>query len=680
VALIGGRIMAISATYGQGLGFDGDLYLVNPRHEAIDGFPCHASLDDLPVTPDAAVVSVRRELAIDVVADLNRRGVAGAVCFTAGFAEVGGEGAALQQKLAEAAGDMALIGPNCVGAINYFDRVPVVVGGYGDRSPQRGVAIVSQSGVTAQTLVLNDRDLPVGYMLSLGNQAGIDVCDGADVALDDPRVSAVGLYIEGLDDVPAFEAVARRAIEQGVPLVVYKPGVSEKGAAAVRSHTASLAGEDRFFDALFARHGVIRTPSLPALIETLKLLTVSGPPPGPDLGVLTVSGADCSIVNDVAERHDVSLPSPAEDRSELLDTFLGGLGRAANPYDFSVGAWRNPDAQLRCFSEFAKAGFDSVMLMSSYPLHSPWSSPENWDHGVDALIAARRETGTHATYAVALAETIPDYARARLIEAGICPLQGLEEAMTAYALTNRYRVQRLERLAQPAEATRHAARAGQPLSFLTESCSKSWLRERGLPVAQGEVVPVEHAAAAARRLGHPVVVKAVADDLLHKTEAGAVAVGLADNDAVVAAAEDMGVRLAIGEVFVEQMIDDAVAELIVGIRCDPQVGYGLLLGSGGVLAELLDDAATLLLPASRDEILASLASLKAGALLAGHRGRPAGDIEAVADLVEALSSAVLETGGHVLEVDLNPVLVRPRGQGAVIVDASIGFAAEGVTP
>ncbi|MDG2479627.1 MAG: hypothetical protein P8Q36_02005, partial [Alphaproteobacteria bacterium] len=323
VALIGGRIMAISLAYGKGLGYDGDLYLINPRHEEINGFRCHASLDDLPVTPDAAVV-----------------------------------------------------------------------------------------GVTAQTLVLNDRDLPVGYMLSLGNQAGVDICDGIDVALDDPRVSAVGLYIEGLDDVSAFEVVARRAIEKGVPLVVYKAGVSEKGAAAIRSHTASLAGEDRFFDALFARHGVIRTPSLPALIETLKLLTVSGPPPGPGLGVLTVSGADCSIVNDVAERHGVTLPPPDPERSVALDGYLGGLGKAVNPYDFSVGTWRDPEAQMRCFSDFAKAGFDSVMLMSSYPLHSPWSSPQNWDHGVDALIAAKRETCIHASYAVSLVETIPDYARA----------------------------------------------------------------------------------------------------------------------------------------------------------------------------------------------------------------------------------------------------------------------------
>ena len=438
VVLIGGGVMAGSAQYCRDFGFEGVVDIINPHRTEIEGFACRTSLDDLDHVPDAAVIGVPRQQTVALVADLARRGVPGTVCFTAGFAEVGDDGAELQRDLTAAAGNMALIGPNCVGAINYFDRVPIVIGGYGDRQSERGVAVISQSGVVAQTIVLNDRDLPVGYMISLGNQAVIDLCDCIDVVLDDTRVNAIGLYLEGLGDIQAFASVAMRAAAQNVPIVVLKSGTSPKGAQAIRSHTASLAGSDTAYDAFFERFGVVRAPSLPCLIETLKLFAVSGAPPGETLGVLTVSGADCSIVSDLAERRSVDLPTPSRQASVALNKYLGDLGRAANPLDFSVGTWRDRHAQQRCFETFMTAGHDTTMLVSSFPLHSPWTHPEHWDDGVAALIGAKETTGRYCLYAAALAETVPAHAREALIRAGIAPLQGLEEALDAFALATRY--------------------------------------------------------------------------------------------------------------------------------------------------------------------------------------------------------------------------------------------------
>ncbi|MBT6202624.1 MAG: hypothetical protein HOI34_02870 [Rhodospirillaceae bacterium] len=262
-----------------------------------------------------------------------------------------------------------------------------------------------------------------------------------------------------------------------------------------------------------------------------------------------------------------------------------------------------------------------------------------------------------------------------MIEAGVTPLQGLEEAMVSYALANHYRERRAELLSHPAATTRFSKGAGECLTFWTEARSKTWLREQGLSIPRGEVVPADEAVGAAGAIGYPVVLKAVGDEFLHKTEARAVAVSLAGAVAVATAASDMQSRLGVGELLIEEMVDGAVAELIVGIRCDPQVGYGLLLGSGGILAELVDDSTTLLLPVTHQEVLQVLSSLKVGALLQGYRGRSAADVEAVADLVCGLCSAVLGSDGRILEVDLNPVLALPAGRGAVIVDASLGVTA-----
>jgi acyl-CoA synthetase (NDP forming) len=670
VAFVGGRSVAEAIRQCLDDGFAGAIWPVNPSLPEIAGLPCLPDIESLPEAPDATFIAVRREATIDVVRALARRGAGGCVCYAAGYAEVGAEGAELQRRLVAEAGTLALVGPNCYGLLNYVDGVVLWPSAHGGRRVERGVALVAQSGNIALTLTLNHRSVPFSHVVSVGNQAVLGIPDYVLALAEDPRVAAIALYIEGLTDIAGFAAAAARATALGKPIVVLKGGRSPLGARLAMSHTSSLAGDDALYDALFQRLGVIRAESLSGLLETAKLLAVLGRPTGGRLAVFTCSGGECLLTADRAAALGLALPGFTPDQEAALRAQLPAFATVANPLDYNTSLWGDRALLTQCFGTVLSGPFDAGMLMLDYP-HEDAAGIDEYEAAVDALIAAAAVTGKPCMVASTLPELLPERTRQKLLVAGLAPLQGLDEALDAFALA-----------ARPLAADAGlppplpGRPAGQQRHLLDEWGSKHVLAEHGLGLPEGRLVTPDEAGAAAAALGFPVVAKVARPAIAHKTEASAVALGLGDAAAVEAAVARMAAALAAGgrpleAVLVERQVAGAVAELIVGVKRDPPFGPALVIGAGGVLVEMVKDSTALLLPTSLAAIEAALGRLRVARLLRGYRGRPAGDVAAAVRAIAAVAETAIALGDRLVELDVNPLLVLPDGQGAVAVDALI---------
>jgi len=679
VAFVGGQRLAPTIGYCVDAGFSGAIWPVNPTYSEIAGHRCYKSIADLPEAPDATFIAVPRELTVEVVRDLAARKAGGAVCYATGFAEVGGEGVALQQALVDASGELALVGPNCYGILNYVDGVAMFASGFGGGRIKRGVAIIAQSGNLALNLTQNDRSVPIAYVITAGNQAVLKLADYIDVLADDDHVSAMALYIEGLDDVPAFSRAVLKARRAGKQVIAFKAGNSDLGARLAMSHTSSLAGNDKLYDALFQRLGVIRVDAIDALLETAKLASVAGVPKGDRLAVFTCSGADNLMTADLAARRGLKLPELSDDQTASLRAQLPSFASVSNPLDYNTSLWGDGAGLTKAFSTVMQGGFDAGMLIIDYPPNDA-AGRRDCNVSVDALIEACRAAGGKTPIVASdLSELIPADARRRMMEKGCTPLQGLEAAVTAFAALARLGA----RPTNPELALPDFSPAPPGASLREEWDCKQRLAKYGLKFPAGRFVAPGDVGKAADEIGYPVVLKLGRPALPHKTEAGAVALNLQDRAAVERAAAAMTRSLAaykpdlVPERFLlERQVTGAVAELIVGLHCDPQFGLVLVVGMGGILVELIEDAATFLLPTDRASVAEAIGKLKVAKLLKGYRGKPAGDSEAVVDAVMAIASFAEAHRERIVELDVNPLMVLPQGQGAIAVDALIVMSGE----
>jgi len=663
VAYVGGRAMERAIRRCVSGGFAGPVWVVNPKYETLAGQPCFATIADLPEPPDATFVAVPAEATIAVVRDLAAAGAGGAICYAAGFAEIGGAGRALQDALIAAAGDLALVGPNCYGILNYLDGVALwPIHSRGERVA-RGAAFVSQSGNLGINVTYNQRSLPFAYIVSAGNQAVLGIEDFIDALLDTPAVSAIGLYVEAITDAARLAAAARRALDKGVPIVALKAGTSPLGAEVALSHTSAIAGSDAAYRAFFDRFGIIRVRSFAAMMETLKLFTVIGPLERRRLAVFTCSGGESALAADFAAEHGIELPPPSPAQRDRLKALLPSYATVSNPLDYNTSLWCDREGLEPVFTTLMSAGHDAAMLIIDHP-------PADTDDGsvpnaVAAMLAAAETTGLPSMVANTLAESCPEAARARMIAHGVAPLQGLDRAFAALAAAIAFGAKRRDPPPLPPTAPPPPADA----RLIDEAAAKARLANFGLTVPNGRVVGAAGAPEAAAEIGFPVALKALKPGLGHKTEASALALGLVDRRAVAAAAAEMATRLGVDRFLVEAMVADPVCELMIGVRHDPLFGPLVVVGAGGVLVEMLDDAATLIAPVGRADVEAALDGLKIARLLDGHRGGVAGDRAAVVAAVLAVARFAEANAGRLAELDINPLIVRPRGRGAVVADA-----------
>ena len=668
IALIGGRSAQEALRQCQNLGFQGQLWPIHPTLSSVDGVACYPSVEALPEAPDAAFIAVNADATVAQVQALAQRGAGGLVCYASGFAEVGGEGIQKQQALVKAAAGLPLLGPNCYGMLNYLDGTALWPDQHGGKRVDKGVAIITQSGNIGLNLTMQRRALPLAYLITLGNQAGCDFSQLIEALLDDERVTAIGMHIEGLGNVAEFSRVALRALQKGVPLVALKAGSSAKGAQMTMSHTSSLSGADQLHDALFERFGVARVYDASTLLETLKVLHVHGGLPDGRIISASCSGGEASLVADLAEQHGLSMPAIPPIADQQLRQVLGPRVHVANPLDYHTYIWGDLQAQTDCFSAMMRCDFDNHLLVLDMPRQDRCSG-DSWQATLDAFVAAQKQTGAKASMISLLPEGFPEPLAEVMRDQGIAPLMGLQEGLKALALAafvgqRQARASSLQALS-PLALRSQTSGESPTATTLNEVQSKQALAAFGLPLPQGQQCTVSELTALAPSLLYPVVLKAVASTLAHKSEHGAVRLHLQTPEQLLQAAADM--RHLSDTFLVERMMVGAVAELIVGLSHDPQFGLTLTLGAGGIWVELLKDSQSLLLPASRQNLQDALNRLRMAPLLRGFRGKPEGDMEATLDAIEAICRYAQTHAGTLLELDVNPLLVLPKGQGCVAV-------------
>lgn len=677
LAFIGGRSMARALKRCAEGGYQGQLWLVNPQHDSLEGVPCVRSVAELPCGPDAVFIATNRELTLTCVAELAAKGAGGAICYASGFAETGEQGLALQQQLLAAAADMALLGPNCYGLLDYLHGAALWPVAHGGKAVEKGVAVLTQSGNFAYNLSMSDRSLPVAYMASVGNQAQLGVAELLDVLLDEPRVTAIGLHLEGLNDVPGFARAAHKALEKGIPIIALKTGVSQIGAELALSHTSSLAGSDALYDSLFERLGVIRVSGPVSFVETLKAAACGNLPGGPSLVALACSGGDAGLIADYAERNGLSLAKLDDSQRAELAEVLPSYANLANPLDFTTAIWGDREALDRMLDSALRTPADAALLVLDYPAEASGERQE-CDLLLELYCAALARHGKPGFVASAFPELLPASARERLHGRGVAALQGVEDALAAWGRIAHYRQRREILLARGESALLPIcpqALEGSS-SLLDEWQAKQALRAFGLPLPQSVLSTPGQALQAARDLGFPLVLKTVSAELPHKTEAGGVALDLRNEQALQAAIGAMRDSLArhapglrFDRVLLERMAAPPLAELIVGIRREPGFALALVIGAGGILVELLKDSRSLLLPTTDGAIREAVLGLRSAPLLQGFRGRPAVDLGALVRAIRAVADYACEHAGQLLELDVNPLLAN--AEGAVAVDALI---------
>ena len=641
----------------QKLGFAGELWPIHPTRESIAGVRCFKSVADLPHAPDVAFIAVNRHATIDVVAQLSKIGTGGAVCYASGFAESGlqsgVDGNALQQQLIMAAGEMPLLGPNCYGYINALDGVALWPDQHGCKPETSGSAIVSQSGNVGLNLTLQQRELNLAYMVTVGNQAVAGVEDCLEVFINDSRVTSIGLFIEAIVDPVRFARLAHYAAQRNLRIVALQTGRSEAGALIAASHTASLAGRRRAYEALFARCGVAMVNTPAELVETLKLLNQGGALTGNKLVSLSCSGGEASLVADLSEKTSLRFDPFSAEHHQRINSTLTELVTVGNPFDYHTFMWGDRTATANTFTQVMNGPQDATLLILDTPPR-PDQQSDSWAVAAQSLGDAARTTNRRGVVVATLPECVTPGVRAAANEAKLVVLQGLQESLTALDAAAWLGAHLPGELPAPVSMPNKT-------KLINESDAKNLLRQNGVSVPNGAQCSRQDIAASAQKIGFPITLKGLG--LAHKSESGAVRVGIKSQEELTLAIQSMPREVT--DFLVEQTITDVVAEVLVSVRRDAPVGWLITLGAGGIYTELWRDTVCLLAPATDTEIRNAILSLRIAPLLNGYRGKPAGDLDALVALTQKVIALTLNEG--LVEVELNPVLVTKTS--AVAVDA-----------
>ena len=633
--------------------FDGEIWLVHPKGGQIDGRAVFPNLAALPSAPDAAFIGINRDATIQIVADLSTMNAGGAVCFASGFAEVS-DGGDRNAVLLTAAGNMPILGPNCYGMINNLDGALLWPDQHGCVPVDSGVAILTQSSNIAINLTMQSRALPISYVVTCGNQAQTTQADIALGLLDDPRVTAIGLHIEGFGNLAKWQNLARVARAKNIPLVAIKVGRSVQAQAATISHTASLAGGDTGAAAFLERLGIARVDDLPTFLETLKILHVTGPLPNGNIATISCSGGEASLAADLSHATQLSFPPLNQTQHNALFEALGPRVALANPLDYHTYIWRDTAAMAAAFCAMIDPVLSLTMLIVDFP-RADRCDPSDWDCAVNAALATRAQTGGNVAMVATLPELMPENVATTLLAGGVIPLSGLREALMATQAA-------ITLPAADLDIDVCAAPAAQAGSMITEAAAKIALAAYGLRIPQQRTTDTI-ADIDLSDMPFPVVLKGAG--IAHKTEAGAVALSLPNAQAVQSAANAMSTK----QFLIEEMITGTVAELLIGVVKDPAHGFVLTIGAGGTLTELLQDSASILIPSSKANIKQSLTRMKIHKLLLGYRGGPAADIACIINAIMAVQDYVLANVEHLQEIEINPLICTPDA--AIAADALI---------
>jgi acyl-CoA synthetase (NDP forming) len=667
------RISGRSLRYFREAGYQGGLYPINPTRDTVQGLRAYPDLASVPDEVDFGLIAVPANLAIEAMEACVQKGVRGVVMFTAGFAEIGAEGRVLQERITQIALDsgIRLCGPNCLGLFNMrIGHTPTFSSFLEEGPPQSGpLGMVTQSGAFGTHLLALTarRGISVGVWMSTGNEAEVQVADGISFLADDPETRAIACYMEAIQDGERFAAAVQRARENGKPVIAMKVGGSEIGAAAAASHTASLAGSDAIYDAALRQLGVERAKTPEDLVEIAYACTRGRLPRSRKLAVMTMSGGAGVLMADAAEEQGLDLaPLAPDSQKEVLSWVPFAAPR--NPVDVTAQALNDPT--------ILDKSFDLLLGKEKFPsmvgFFTTWaSSPQMAEPLFKSLSgAAERYPDSYiALSAIAAPEMQRGYEAA-----GIGVYEDPWRAVEAVAAATRC----AERIATPPHPIPPAPAGLAPLPkhALSEHEAKSILAAAGIPILEERLATSEEAAKACADLGEKLVLKIVSPEITHKTEVGGVMLNVAASEAGAAYTELMA-RVAqraphahLEGVLISPMLTDGV-EMILGVQHDGVFGPTVLLGLGGIFVEVLRDVTFRIAPFGLEEARAMIGELRGKTILEGARGKPPGDLDALAATLSKLSLFAAAQKGQFSSIDINPLLVRPKGMGVVALDALI---------
>lgn len=659
------------------------VYPVNPRYDEIMGVKSYPSITDLPETPDLVGVVVPYHQVLDILKESHAKGTRAAIVISAGFSERDVDDRRdLQGEIGAFARESGLriCGPNCLGVANVQADLWPTASSRGSDGLSGPIGLICQSGASAFGPFLTravEEGIGLSHIISTGNEADLDFCDFARYLLDQDSVKVIAGFVEGFKDARKLVAVAELAAERGKPIVLIKIGRSDLGSRAARSHTAALTGADALYDEVFAQYGITRVQDYDELLEVSQLLAHTTKPVQPGVAVVSHSGGISSLTADMCGQAGLDLPPLTDTARDGINGVLKGFGWAANPSD--VTGFANSDSFPEIMAYMSEQPHIGTLVVAS----------AGADPQAEQVIAQRDKsdrglaflwTGTRSATAglpKLKAAQIPVFYVPDKLAFGVCAL------LNYHQWRDRRQAAGFGRAAAmtPSQEQAAAALAARGRVAFSEHESKELIAAWGIPITrEATAASAEAAVAAAETLGYPVALKADSPDILHKTEAGVIRLGLTEAAQVRAAYADImsnaaaaaPAGAAINGALVQEMVAGGV-EVIIGVSYDAQLGPTLLFGVGGVMVEVYNDVALRLCPITRSEALEMINQVKGSRLLHGFRGTPAADIDALAAVLVSVSQLAVNLEGTLAELDINPLMVLPAGQGIKAADALAVF-------
>jgi acyl-CoA synthetase (NDP forming) len=666
----------------DGIGFRGDVYPVNPRYESLLGRRCYPSVADLPRDVDVLAFCVNHARVLEHMRPAADRGIGAAVIFDGGFAEADAEGRARQEALAAICREasMTLCGPNCMGVIS--PHVPSLVYIQAVHDPARlagNVGMISQSGSICIGLLTDCRRFGWSQVISSGNEAVVAAVDFLEYLIDDRETRVIAMFLESVRQPERFVAALDRAADRGKPVVVLKVGRSDRTRRAITSHTGGLAGEARVFSSMLRAHRAIEVADMDEMTEVIAACQAERWPRGRRVAIMTASGGQAELILDLAGAANLQLPPLSPDSRAEVERVIGRITGDGNPLD----AWGNGDFAtnfphgLRVLG--GDPGYDAIAFCSDGFDDQPMGSPARaLDYAKTVAEGARQSVKPFYLMTMrsgVFRRDVVEFLR----QQGIAVVGGTRAGLGA--------VDRLARWSEPLAPARPTRGAGGAIKALAAGRARPTIHEHdakrllaavGAPVVREQLVTsLDLARDAAKSIGYPVVLKVVSDAIPHRSDAGLVAVGLRDErelraawDRLARKVDELGRRNDVAGFLIQEMAR-GILEVFTGVNRDPDFGLVLAFGTGGVLIEALDDVALRPLPLRVGDAEAMIAETRAATLLGGLRGRPPGDVGALSSALEAIGDFAWAERDSLAELDVNPIVVRERGAGCVIVDALI---------
>ena len=665
LAIIGGYWADFVYDGNKTIGYKGKIWHINPKRKSSKTKKYYKSINDLPEVPDCVYLAVSSDLTIKLIKDISKIGVGGTVCLASRFSELNSkEGLDKTNQLITNAGKMPFLGPNCYGFINYLDKISVWSDQVAGKHTKKGVAIICQSGTIGNTISFNNRSLPIGYIISLGNQSQITVEDSIDYVLEDKRVTAIGIYVESFTNLEKLIKIFKKSRLKKIPIALVKVGRSKVASKAILTHTGSLSGKEDIYDSLLQRMGIARCDTLGELCEILKLFHIHGVLKNDKVSIMGPSGGDMAMIGDVAEKLLINFAKiPSKIKSDLKKVNHPSV-LISNPFDLQTYNWNDPRQLAKTFKLIFKTNFGLNALMLDFPNIEDCDTQE-WDAIVDEFIKSSKIKKNGAIIS-SLSDTLPKYLREKCLKSGVVPLQGMYEGLLA--ISNSIKIQKAWKKNIDIKIPKNIPNLKKKVKNYSEYESKLILRKYGVPIPKSLITNKKNILRNYKKIGFPLVAKINSSKTLHKTEINGVITNINSEKELKQKTNKLK-----GNILIEKMVKNAVFEMIIGIKIDNEFGPTIILGAGGIYTELFKNTTTLLLPLNKKIILEELKKLNFSKILFGFRKKNGGDIDALVNTILKIASFAEKNSDKISEVDINPLLICKKGKGVFAVDALIHY-------